>query len=252
MDVKRYLGIVIVLLASFAARPQTSAVKPNDAEQIQIVVGALVSERLKADVLLRDLTDISGYVTALEEDAFYLSTEKKGRDKGFKLLYTDVLAISSKKGSISLVPDPTTATFGAWADLKKLAPNTLIEITDNSGVVRAGRFRSSSKDTIVIADNVTNAEQTLQFADVAYMHRVRYGWSDVSGGLASGAGKGAKIGKEVGKATGGIKGPISGQPMGDGTGAAGSAMGAGVGAIIGVIGGASSKTNSLKILIYSK
>lgn len=255
LNMKRCLALAILLLATVAVTPQTAPVLTPDVEKIHSHVGVLVGKRVAAVILLRDLSEITGNVIGLDYSAFYLNIGrygKKASGHAVKILYTDVLFISSMKGYVSLIPHPKATAYGDWAELPKLPPNTFIEITGKNGEVTSGRFRSSSPDTLVIADKLSGAETTVPRSDVVFVHRVRYGFRDVSGGLAGGTRKGANIGKEVGKALGQITGPISGQPMGDGTGAVGAAMGAGIGALIGLVAGTASGTDSMKVLIYSK
>ncbi len=246
---KGYISVAVILLASIAVAPQTT-VNLTEIEQIQNVVGALITNSDKADVLLKDLTEVSGYVTGLDVDWFELKTDKKKRT-GMKISYDDVLAISSKKASVSFVPDPKTSPYGNWSDLKKIPANILIEITHKNGEIKAGRYRSSAADSLVLAHKEKNDEWTFSRADITFVHRVKYGWRNISGSMASGTEKGAKIGKEVGKAAA-IRGPISGASTGDGRGGYGTAIGSAIGAMAGAAKGAAGKHDSLKVIIYSQ
>ncbi len=247
----KYLAIALILLASGTAPAQTAAGDASQIGQIQDVVGALISKPVKAVILLTDLTEVSGYVIALEYDTFNLSTDKKGYTS-IQIAYADVLAISSKRGSVSFIPDPRSTPHGTWTDLKKLRPNVMVEITLKNGEIQSGRFRSSTPDTLVMSDKQIKKEWTLQRAEIAFVHRVRYGVRDVGGSVAGGTGKGAKVGKGVGSVLGGVRGPISGQPMGDGSGGLFPLIGAGIGALAGAAKGAVDKSGSIRVLVFSQ
>jgi len=241
--------VAVVLLASLTAASQTT---PNvtRAEQVQIIADALKGRSVKTDVLLNDLVELNGYVISVDDDWFTMSANRKKRDI-MRICYSDVLAMSSKKGSVSFVPDPGTSPFGDWSDLRTIAPNTIIEITHRNGEIRSGRYRSSATDHLILAHTEKNDEWRLQRDEIAFVHRVRYGWRNTLGGIASGTQKGDKIGKDVGQVMSGIKGPISGS-TGDGSGGLARPIGAGIGAMVGAAKGGGDKTDTLKIIVYSR
>ncbi|HTH50984.1 MAG TPA: hypothetical protein VL501_03570 [Pyrinomonadaceae bacterium] len=243
------LVIALVLLTSVSATAQTAA-GSTQLEQIQEVANSLFPKHERAAVFLKDLSYVDGHVVRLEPNGFQLGAKKKSKF-GILVHYSDILAISSKKRSLSLIPHPQTPNYGKWDDVTQLAPNTLIEITHKNGEVTSGRFRTGGDDHMIVAHPEKNDEWKLMREDVAYVHRVRYGYRDISGGLTSGAGKGEKVGTEVGKAAGQIRLPISGQQLGNGRGTGGAAMGAAVGAAVGVLFAAMHKSGTYRVLLYS-
>lgn len=250
MNHLKYFVSFAIILSSFIAVDSQTPAEQARIEQVQEIVGTLIGTSNKAAVLLTSLDEVSGYVTSLDGDGFEIRTDRKAR-RGARVSYSDVLAMSSKKGSVSFVPDPKTSLFGAWSDIKKLPINAFIEVTVKNGKITSGRFRSSGADSMVLAHLSKNDEWTFSQADIAYLHRVKHGWRDMSGSISSGAQKGEKIGKGVGKVMGGMKGPISGASTGDGRGGLGSVIGAGIGAGVGAAKGSADKTDSLKVLVYS-
>lgn len=248
---KRWLALVFLLLVSMDAPAQSTAPGQTDVQRIQEITEALIVKRGKAIVLLTDLLQIAGHVTFLEADAFVLSADKKGSSP-VRIRYAEVLGIASDEGSVSMIPDPKTTPYGDWRHLQKLAPNTLIEVTDKNGEVSSGRFRSWSPDTLILAHKESGTERALRREAITFIYRVKYGVRNFADGIAGGADKGGKVGEEVGSAAGGIRGPISGQPMGDGRGGTGQAMGAGVGSLIGMAKGAVNKGGSVRVLVYSR
>jgi len=250
MPIRHCASIAVILFASIAVAPQTIT-DLSKIEEIKDVVRTLVGGSEKAVVLLNDLAELDGYVTRRNTDSFEMKTDRKKR-RGMKVRYMDVLAVSSKKASVSFVPDPKASPYGDWSHLGKIPPNALIEVTQRNGETRSGRYRSSAADHLVVAHIDKNDEWNIQRHDVAFVHRVKHGWRDISGGALGGAAKGQKVGKGVGQVLGGVRGPISGQPIGDGTGGLMPAIGAGIGAATGAAKGLTSKTEGLKVLVYSQ
>src|SRR4051812_23819180 len=119
---KNCLTIMLLLFTALAVASQPPAVSPTGIERVQKMTEAVFKDHEKARILLTDLTEVICYVDRLDADGFAVSADKKGQHRA-TISYADVLAISSSKGSVSLIPDPKTAPFGSWTELKKLNPN---------------------------------------------------------------------------------------------------------------------------------
>jgi hypothetical protein len=124
--------IALLLFCTISTVAQGNHGSVEDEEKVQEVVGSLVADREKAHVLLRDLSEIEGYVVLLGYDDFQLGTKKRAR-AGQRIKYMDVLAIWGKGHSVSLIPDPKTPGHGRWDDLRKLPPNSLVEVVTAAG-----------------------------------------------------------------------------------------------------------------------
>ena len=247
---RKSLTAAVLLLAAIPVSSQTAVTVPTEVEQARAVADALVGQRVKAVVLFKDLTHIDGsYIVKVDQNEFQISRDRKGR-AGLPVRYADVLAIFSHRASISFVPDPKAAPYGNWSDVEKLLPNTLIEVTDTKGEIKAARYRSHGTDHLVLAERDRAGEWTIRREEIASIHRVRYGYRDISGNMAGGVEKGNKVGKEVADVLASARGPISGQPLG--TRSAASPLGAAMGAVAGVMKGILTGSETLRVLVYSK
>ncbi len=232
---RRLPTLIAVVLLSITITAQNGDMDA-DIEQVQSTVGRLVGPNAKADFLFRDLSLLSGTAGDLEEESFKIYPGKK-KAGGLKVQYANVLAISSKLASISLVPDPTAKPFGSWQVLSSLPVNRDIEIRLKDGVEHKGRFRKANADEMVIADAVSGSDVVLKRDQVTSIFVVRYGARQLGGTAAGASQKGGRIGREIG--------------TGRGKGFA-EALGAGIGALAGIIKGAATKSETLKVLIFSQ
>lgn len=206
-----------------------------DVEQVRLAVSKLVGSGKKADFLLRDLSVLRGKVWDVDEDSFKVYPRKK-KAGGIKVRYSNVLGISSKIASVSVVPDPAARSIGSWKTVSDLPVNRDIEIRLHAGATHKGRFRTATTDEMLIADAVTGKEVMLKREHVASVFVVRYGGRRIGDSAVSSSRDGIPIGSAFGN--------------GSGKGLTG-AVGAGVGALVGVIRGAATRSETMKVLIYS-
>jgi hypothetical protein len=134
------------------------------------------------------------------------------------------------------VPDPTARSIGSWKTVSDLPVNRDIEIRLHTGAAHTGRFRKVSGDEALIADAVTGKDIIFKREDVASVFVIRYGSGSVTDYAVNSSQKGNDIGRALGN--------------GSGKGFTG-AVGAGVGALVGIIKGATMRSETMKVLIYS-
>jgi hypothetical protein len=232
---RRSLLVCLLLCFSISVLAQSDDQEAR-IEKVQIVVGTLVTDADKATVLFTDLTQVTGHVTSFEQTWFILSDGRK-RSRNVKIRYSDVLAITSKKASVSFVPDPATRPYGSWADLSSIQINGVAEVHLKNGEIKVGRYRSNTNDVLTLAD-VNKVESLMLLRDeIAFVFRFKKGVLRVSEGMAGGTSKGANAGRTIG--TG------KGKPFA-------SAIGSAIGAVAGATKGSLDHTDSLKVLIYSQ
>jgi hypothetical protein len=203
-------------------------------EQVQTVVGSLVSERKKAEFLLNDFYVLKGSVIMLTEHAFSVESKNEdGKKITAKVLYEDVLAISGKNIAVSFVPDPDLRAFGKWQDVLKLDYNRNLEVVLEDGRSIFGRLNEKTIDKITLVSMPGETKITLPRSQIVSAYRV---WRE-NPDVREGAARGSKKGKDVGA---GLGNPFA------------AAFGIGIGAIIGAIVTAARKESELRVLIYSK
>src|SRR6187401_3546533 len=109
---RRFILPSILLCLSISTYAQSNN-QATPEQLVQAVVETLLADKNRAAVLLTDLTDLSGYVTRVEQTWFTLSDDKQNKARtGMKVRFSEVLAISSKTSAISFIPDPRTAPYG--------------------------------------------------------------------------------------------------------------------------------------------
>lgn len=232
---RRVSLLVLMLLTSVIVFSQSN-VPDDEIGQVRSAIGTLISRSDRAAFLLRDLSDLQGFVVGLEEDSFFLSTTKK-KKQGMKILYSEVLVITSKRVSLSLVPDPDLRPYGSWEKVSKLRINTQIAIVQSTGEITAGRYRGCNKEMLQITAIETNQDNSLPRKCIASVYIFRNGRRNVADGISGGTRKGSEIGRNVGSGSGV---------------AFASALGSGIGAFIGAANGVLNKDEGLKVLIFSQ
>lgn len=231
---KFVLLISILLFGHIAAIPQVA--KASKIEQVQTVVGSLVSKSGKAEFLISDFQVIEGSVVALEEDSFSLKIKGvDGKKRTGEVSYEDVLVISGKNVAVSFIPDPDLRPFGKWEDILKIDYNHNLEVILENGEIVSGRLNEKTKDKIILIGKTLDAKHSLPRNKISSVYRVWREYDSALEGTASGAKKGKNIGEVIG-----LGSPYT------------AAFGAAIGAIIGTSVGASRKESKLRILIYSK
>lgn len=230
--------IILICSASFSVICQSSN-NSQQIEEVQTAVGKLVGKGQRAVIMLRDLTELQGSVVALMEDSFNLKIKgSKGKRIVATIAYQDVLVISSKNVSISLIPDPSSRSYGSWNDVLKIFYNHSLEVILENGQIMNGRTGDMTKDKLTLINDNDNQKYVLSRDQILYVYRVRRESGKSGDGLVKGANKGKKVGEVVGITP-------AGKIFSSGLGAA---IGAGIGAIF----GASRKKEKLRVLIYSK
>jgi hypothetical protein len=249
-----FLIITFLLLGHPAVKSQTTqAVPPDRAQQIgqlRSAVGTLVSKQSKAKILLNDFNVVEGKVVALSDDSFSLKIKKigggSGRNKAaIKVPFKDVLAISSKLISISVIPDPNLRSYGSWDDVLALNYNHALEVVMENGETGSGRLGEKTKDKIILIGETPDEKFSVPREKIVSLYKVPGVYRQSGDRSIRKAAGGAKKGREVGDV-------IGGTPDGK---AFSAALGAGIGALIGAMTGAVSgggKTPRMRLLIYSK
>lgn len=253
-----FLIIIFLLFGYSAVNSQTTQTAPapplNRAQQIeklQTAIGTLVSNRSEAEIFLNDFNVVKGKVVSLSHDSFSLRIKKMsgggtGSSKAaIKILFTDVLAISSKLVSVSVIPDPNLRQYGAWEDVLAINYNHALEVVMENGEIRNGRLGEKTKDKITLIGETPDQTFSVPRDRVSSVYRVRNAYTKSGDKAKQKAGGGAKKGKEIGDAIGNTP---------DGR-AFSSALGAGIGALIGAVTGGvagADKTPRMRLLIYSK
>ena len=212
-------------------------------EQVQIAAGTLVSKGHRAEIMLRDLTELEGTIVALMEDSFSLRFKGiSGKRITAKVAYKDVLVIRSKEVSISFIPDQTLLKYGTWDDILKISYNHNLEVILENGQIVPGRSGEITKDNLTLVENNTNTKISILRDQIIYIYLVRDGYRKTADGTVGGVNSGAKIGRKVGE----VIGITPSAKVFD------TALGTLIGAGIGAISGASKKEIKLRVLIYSK
>jgi hypothetical protein len=239
----RYLlALFFVTILSCTVAAQAPA-PPDRIQQVRAITADLAVNKERAAVLLNDLGGFTGYVMRADTKTFDISSDRKqGHNKTIR--FEEVLAISSNKGSVSFVPDPGVSGYGSWAEVEKLPPNTLVEITLSSGEIKAGRYRSGAADHMVLAHKERNEEWRLARDEISRVHRVRPGWSAASKGMDGGAKKGKEVVRKIEDIAGG-----TGRDVPPGA----LMVGAGIGSLAGLLkGAATGGDDTLSVLVYSQ
>jgi hypothetical protein len=127
------LFITVLLFMPVSVIPQVVD-RELQIEQVQTAIGNLVSRNHRAEIMLRDLTELEGTVTAMLDDSFSLKIKgANGRRIEAKILYEDVLEVKGKNVSISFIPDQDLRPYGTWDDVLKINYNHNLEIVFENG-----------------------------------------------------------------------------------------------------------------------
>jgi len=104
----------------------------------------------KAKVLTRRLVTHSGKIVSVYPDSFNLKVKKKIYST---ISYNDVLELSVDDQHVSIVPEETTKSHGAWEDIGRVFPGTRIAIVLDDGKTIKGFANSSTASSLVIVDD---------------------------------------------------------------------------------------------------
>jgi hypothetical protein len=245
-----FLIITFLLFAQLAINSQ-SPDKSEQIGQLQAAVGALVSKQRSAAVLLNDFNVVEGKVVALSGDSFSMKIKRiggggAGNSKAtIRIFFTDVLAISSKTVSVSVIPDQNSRSYGSWDDVLALNYNHALEVVMENGETTTGRLSEKTKDRIILIGETPDQKFSVPREKIVSLYKVRDAYRQSGGKSIQKAAGGAKKGSEIGNIIG-----IT--PDGK---AFSSALGAGIGALIGTLTGAvagAKETPRMRLLIYSK
>jgi hypothetical protein len=233
----RILILVFVLtFAQFSGTAQSTD-SEKKIEQVQTALGTLVRDGQRAQIVLRDLTVLQGVVSSLSEDSFGLKMKGANRNQVIATVsYLDVLEITAKGVSISLIPDPALRPFGSWDDLMKIRYNSTLEVVLSDGRSISGRTGEITKNTLTLFNQMDNEKLKLSSDQIVAAYRVSQQKSQPSGSVADGARKGRKIGTEIGPTPKGRE------------------IASGIGGVIGTVAeaAATQKKERYRVLIYSK
>ncbi len=234
--------LFFICFASFSGISQSLDIS-QQIEQVQIAIGSLVSKRERAEIMLRDLTELEGSVIALTEDTFSLKIKgMNGKQLVARISYQEVLVIKSKTVSISLIPDPTSRLYGSWDDVLKISYNYNLEAILENGQSVVGRIGGITKDKLTLITDKDNEKIELLRDQIVFVYRVRRESDKTGDGLVSGANKGRKTGEVIGE----VIGATRAARVFD------IALGTLVGAGVGAVSGAAQKQEKFRVLIYSK
>jgi hypothetical protein len=233
-----FLFTTVLLFAHILVMPQ-SANKVKQIEQVQAAVGSLVSKHENAEIMLRDLSELEGFVTTLSEDSFGLKVKMaNGKRVTAEVAYENVLVIKSKKVSISFITDPTSRALGSWDDVLKISYNNSLEVVLENGQSVTGRTGEITKAKLTLFNFTDNEKLLLSPDQIVAVYRVRRPSGKNGDAIAGSSIEGGKIGREIGTtATGKVV-----------AGSLGTIVGAGVGAVSEV---AKNEEKLLRVLIYS-
>ena len=233
----------VLLIAAFSlggmtVNPQTVN-KETQIEKVQTAVINLASRGGKAEFLRSDFAVIKGSIAEISEDNFRLKTKPRYAKKGsITIAYKDVLAMSSKNGAISFIPDPNLRGFGGWDDVLKIDYYRDLEVALDSGEIFAGRLTERTKDAIVLENESVGKKTSLPRDRIVSVFRVWREYDGAGEGALSGARKGKNIGNAVGVTPEGRLLSMI--------------IGTSIGTAIGLVVGASRKEARLRLLVYSK
>ncbi len=171
--------VVISPLTIFAQ--DTSSVTT---ERMMSAIQKLATRSGKATILSRRLVVYSGKVVAADEEAFFLKVNKWTSP----MKYTDVLEFSGGGEQLSLVPELTTKSYGAWSDLNKVFPGTKIAIVTDDGKVIKGLSNSATPDLATFIERGRHERMDLARDRVVAVYGLVGGY----GGVKKGASKGSE------------------------------------------------------------
>lgn len=209
------LSILVLPLSTFGQDDRAQS-----ADKVRSLAIKLAARSGKATVLTRRLVVYSGKIVAADEESFFLKVKKRTSP----LKYADVLEFSGGGEQLSLVPELTKKSHGAWDDVNKVFPGTKIVVVMDDDKVIKGLSNSATSEIVIFIERGRHERM-----DVARNRVVAfYGLVGGYGGVKKGASKGSE-GMTTGR-----------DQLLDG-------VFAGVGALIGLV-----KSDGRPILIYSK
>jgi hypothetical protein len=237
--VMKVILLITFMLAGYLPAISQVPDRASQIEQVQTAVGTLIGKNRRTRVILRDLSELEGDVSALTKDSFYLKVKgMNGKKIHAPVAYREVLVLVSKDVSISFIPPKTVSPFGSWDEVTEISYNNNLEVVLDDGRIVTGRTGEIKKDSLTLFSERNNEKLVFPHDRILFIYRVRNESGKIGDGVAGGTKKGAKIGEAIGSTR-------SGKAF---AGVLGTLIGAGVGALSGSV----KDEKKFRVLIYSK
>ena len=210
-----------VIFAILMACPLTSWSQPpsdpaDRAAVVKSAVGTIAgSEKRSAEIILNDLREFNGNITAVYPDHFVLVPAKKGFPKleitvisvGSKqprkvvnIRYSDVLQVSSKSVAVSFVPDPAASPYSDWGTLASVGRGEYLHLRTIHDKSVVGVFIRSTSDSISLMKG--NREVVIPSADVEKIYRIKGDARNLASKILTGGSRSKDIEPWLSDATG--------------------------------------------------
>jgi hypothetical protein len=197
---------VLLTLAGSVCHAQDQQ-RDQQAVQVKSSVTTLrLKDRPSVAVIRRDLSRVSGNVTAVGEEDFVI-TRKGPSDRATDVTvrYRDVLEMSGGGIRISFAPDPRSRVHGDWDDVKALRHYTYIGVVLKNGKDMYGRFAGADEKKLTLLGQTNDAVLRIPSDMVTRV----FGYSDGKNGVKENTRKGLKVGSEVGAPAALIVAPVA-------------------------------------------